>query len=69
MDKQTNLPESDEDEGGSNRGPVIGLVVIVALALIGWFVVHGLQDKSKLEDCMLEGRHDCVPIPGTDPHR
>jgi hypothetical protein len=64
MDKQANPPEAgDDDGGGSNRGPLVGLAVVVVLALIGWIVVHSLQSNAKIEDCMLEGRHDCVPLP------
>ncbi|HVJ52033.1 MAG TPA: hypothetical protein VM689_06195 [Aliidongia sp.] len=65
MDRRRDPPDGDDqDDGGSNRGPVIGLAVIVALALIGWFVMRGLQDKSKLEDCLMEGRHNCAPVQG-----
>ena len=41
---------------------IVGLVVVLVLAGLGWLLVHELQAKARLEDCMLSGRRDCVPI-------
>ena len=59
MEEQT---ERQQGGGASNRRNVIGLVVVLVLAGLGWLLVHELQAKAKLEDCMLSGRRDCVPI-------
>ena len=54
--------EQQQGGGASNRRNVIGLVVVLVLAGLGWLLVHELQAKAKIEDCMLSGRRDCVPI-------
>jgi len=57
---------ADQPAGTSNRRNIVGLVVVVILAGLGWLLVHELQAKSKLEDCLLSGRRDCEPIGGTN---
>ena len=55
-------PEPQQGSGNSNRRNIVGLVVVLVLAGLGWLLVHELQAKSKLEDCLLSGRRDCAPI-------
>ena len=59
MEEQT---EQRQGGGTSNRRNIVGLVVVLVLAGLGWLLVHELQAKAKIEDCMLSGRRDCVPI-------
>jgi hypothetical protein len=51
-----------EDNETSRRGSLIALGVVVALFLFGWLLAHELYANGKLEDCMLSGRTNCVPI-------
>jgi hypothetical protein len=67
MDSRTDPPRPDDHDDGPNRGPVVALAAIIVLAIIGWLVIRGLQDNSKMQDCLLEGRHDCAPIEGAPP--
>ena len=53
--------ESDAPSG-RNRRNVVGLVVVIVLAGLGWMLIRELQAKSKLEDCLMSGRRDCAPI-------
>jgi hypothetical protein len=39
-----------------------GLAVALLLIVIGLYVVEGLAKQSKLEDCVLQGRADCVRV-------
>ena len=39
-----------------------GLAVALFLVCIGLYVVEGLAAQSKLEDCVLQGRTDCVRV-------
>ena len=59
MEEQTERPQGGPP---SNRRNVIGLIVVIVLAGLGWLLVRELQAKSKLEDCLISGRRDCAPI-------
>jgi len=41
---------------------LIGLIIILALAIAGVVIVRELREKSRLEDCLMSGRHNCAPI-------
>ena len=49
-------------QNDSRRGPLIGLGVVVFLFVIGWLLAHELYANGKLEDCLMSGRTNCVPI-------
>jgi hypothetical protein len=38
------------------------LIIILALAIAGVVIVRELREKSRLEDCLMSGRHNCAPI-------
>ncbi len=46
----------------SRRTAVIGLVIAVALVLIGLVLVKILGDSGRLQDCVMSGRTNCAPI-------
>jgi hypothetical protein len=54
------LPSAEDDE---KRPPtwVVPLVMISVLTLGGWYVIQTLSDTSRMEDCTMAGRHNCVP--------
>jgi len=54
----------DNDDGSEQRrsAALIGLIIILALAIAGVVVVRELREKSRLEDCLMSGRHNCAPI-------
>jgi hypothetical protein len=55
--------ETDTDqEDGPPRGPLIMLVVIVALVAGTVFVMHRIHDASAIQDCAAAGRTNCAPI-------
>jgi len=39
-----------------------GLAVALLLIVIGLYVIEGLAEQSKLEDCVLQGRANCVRV-------
>jgi hypothetical protein len=41
---------------------LIALVVAVVLCVVGWFLARELHSNQKVEDCVLSGRTNCVPI-------
>jgi len=54
----------DGDDGAEQRrsSALIGLIIILALAIAGVVIVRELREKSRLEDCLMAGRHNCAPI-------
>jgi hypothetical protein len=52
----------------SRHNAMAGLIVTLLLVLGGVFLVHVLDRTAKLQDCVMSGRTNCVPIdspPGT----
>jgi hypothetical protein len=59
----------DEGERGDARrtAALAGLAVTLALAVLGVMLVWALRDESTLEDCLMQGRHNCAPIEASTP--
>ena len=46
----------------SRRGAVIGMLVAVALIVLGLILVKVLGNAGRLQDCVLSGRTNCAPL-------
>jgi hypothetical protein len=58
-----NRSEDGEDGADQRRSAaLIGLIIILALAIAGVWLVRELREKSRLEDCLMSGRTNCAPI-------
>jgi hypothetical protein len=44
------------------RRAVFGLIVVILLVVGGLFLVHVLQNMSRIQDCAMSGRTNCAPI-------
>jgi len=53
---------SDPSDDGSRRPAVIGLIVVLALVVVGYFLMSALRQNANLEDCLMSGRKNCAPI-------
>lgn len=57
-------PETPESKkGGMPRGrygPLVVVLVVAVVAGAGWWLVRTLQADSKLQDCVMSGRKNCV---------
>jgi hypothetical protein len=54
---------ADRDgQNGNQRRSMIALGVVVGLFMLGWILAHELYANGKIEDCMLSGRTNCVPL-------
>jgi hypothetical protein len=52
----------DRKQQASQRASLIALGVVVLLFVLGWFLTRELISNQKIEDCVLSGRTNCVPI-------
>jgi hypothetical protein len=46
----------------SQRRSLIALGVVVLLFLVGWILAREIYANDKVEDCVLSGRTNCMPI-------
>jgi hypothetical protein len=44
---------------GGNRGNIVALVFVVALALGAYWLFHSLQSHNETLNCVASGRRDC----------
>jgi hypothetical protein len=57
------LRQSDIEEGETRRtNASMGLIVILLLAIVGVLLVRELRRESQIEDCIMQGRRNCVPL-------
>ena len=60
----------DQDPGPDSRRPaVIGLILVLALVVAGYYLVTALRNNANLEDCLMSGRKNCAPIETPAPQR
>jgi hypothetical protein len=63
LGRPMNNRSEDGDDGEQRRSAaLIGLIIILVLAIAGVVIVRELREKSRLEDCLMAGRHNCAPI-------
>jgi hypothetical protein len=55
---------SHEDHGGEERrtAALMGFIVILLLAIAGIVLMREIGRATRLEDCLMSGRHNCAPI-------
>lgn len=63
------MTDSGDDRDGpeppARRRALVGLLLIVALAVGVLFIIHQLQQSSRMQDCLASGRSNCAPIDTT----
>jgi hypothetical protein len=59
--RRGHMPDRDS-QNGSQRRSMIALGVVAVLFVLGWILVHELYANGKIEDCVMSGRTNCVPI-------
>ncbi len=61
----TNDEQPPEDDRGA--GNLAVFVAVAVLLAIGLFVMHEFSVNQQMENCRIEGRRDCDPIPVPNP--
>jgi hypothetical protein len=62
-------PRDEGPEPDSRRPALIGLAIVLALVVAGYFLVTALRQNASLEDCLMSGRRNCAPIEVPAPGR
>jgi hypothetical protein len=55
-------PDRHRDDGSSSGRNAIGaLVLLLILVLVGLWIIDALRQTDALQDCVLQGRTNCLP--------
>jgi hypothetical protein len=53
------MDEKHEDDDSRRTRSLAGLAIILALAVIAFFLIERLKKEGEIEDCLLAGRTNC----------
>ena len=61
-------PAEMAEDANRQTASLAGVAIILLLLVVGLFLVHTLQIKSRVEDCLMAGGRNCDAIAnGTNP--
>ena len=55
-------PDGSDYQPGSRKAAVAGLILVLLLVVVGYFLVTSLREESNREDCLMSGRTNCAPL-------
>jgi hypothetical protein len=53
---------ANDNQKANQRRSMIALGVVVVLFVVGWILARELYANDKIEDCVMSGRTNCMPI-------
>jgi hypothetical protein len=59
-------PDDPDDETGRSRANLIGLIGVILLVALGFWLMRWLANYDQVSDCVAAGHRDCVPVGGTE---
>ncbi|HEY4471731.1 MAG TPA: hypothetical protein VGN21_11210 [Stellaceae bacterium] len=59
MSRRSHEHHEDADR---RTAALMGFAIILALAIAGVILVREIGRNMRIEDCLMAGRHNCVPI-------
>ncbi|MCW2243218.1 hypothetical protein [Azospirillum canadense] len=62
MSKHDQNEDPHDDDRSRNAANIGVAVVVVILLVVGYWLINALIRQSKLEDCMLAHRRDCIAV-------
>jgi hypothetical protein len=55
-------PSDDDNDEDRQTRSLAGMAFVLALLVVGLFLVQKLSASSALQDCIMSGRSNCAPI-------
>ncbi|MGY4288826.1 cell division septal protein FtsQ [Bradyrhizobium sp. LM2.7] len=55
-------PEAKPQSGDNRRGAIAGLIIVIVILGVGWWLARDLTAASKMQDCLMSGRRNCNVI-------
>ncbi|MCK1708558.1 MULTISPECIES: hypothetical protein [unclassified Bradyrhizobium] len=46
----------------AKRGAIAGLIIVIVILGVGWWLTRDLTAASKMQDCLMSGRRNCNVI-------
>jgi hypothetical protein len=56
------MNDPNQEQDGSQRRALAGLVIVAVLLVVGIWLAHELTAASKMQDCLMSGRTNCNVI-------
>ncbi len=53
---------ADDEEPPNHRATMMGVLAVVILLALSWWVTHALYVSGKTEDCLMSGRSNCAEV-------
>ncbi len=60
--KDEDLRDEDEQEETRQTNGLAGLALVLLLSVVGLFLIKHLAAVSQVEDCLLAGHTNCMPL-------
>ncbi|TMJ62396.1 MAG: hypothetical protein E6G81_02015 [Alphaproteobacteria bacterium] len=54
--------QENHEDAERRTAALMGFVIILVLAIAGVVLVREISRTMRIEDCLMAGRHNCVPI-------
>ena len=54
--------QENQEDAGRRTAALMGFAIILVLAIAGVVLVREIGRTMRIEDCLMAGRHNCVPI-------
>lgn len=62
-EKPKSRPKPEAPQSGDNRrGAIAGLIIVIVILGVGWWLARDLTAASKMQDCLMSGRRNCNVI-------
>jgi len=53
------MSDPDQNPAPSRKGPLVALVLVLALVLGGIWLQRHMRANGQMEDCLMSGRRNC----------
>ncbi|WP_275198570.1 hypothetical protein [Bradyrhizobium sp. CSA207] len=62
MPRSRPKPQAKPQSSDNRRGAIAGLIIVIVILGVGWWLTRDLTAASKMQDCLMSGRRNCNVI-------